>query len=626
MRALVLLSSWPPPACTALLALAATVFAAPAWAQQPEALGAEFRVNAFTTGDERLPAIATDAGGNFVVVWQESNDLVGRRFDSGGSALGSEFLVNSYRTSVQRSPAIASDANGNFVVVWESSGQDGSFYGAFGRRFDSAGNPLGLDFQINSYTTDFQRLPRIAMEANGNFVVVWDSSGQDGSGHGVFARRFAAGGSPLASEFRVSSQTTNDQQDPVVALDSSGNFVVVWRSFDQDGSFDGIFCRRFDSAGNAFGAEFQVNTYTTGNQYNPQVATAVGGGFVVVWGGSQFQDGSSDGVFGRRFDPGGNALGPELLINSYTTGNQIIPRIAADSDGNFVVVWISIGQDGSSDGVFGRRFDPAGSPLGSEFQINSFTPDLQTSPRIATGPGGNFVVVWESYGQDGSGSGVFGQRFAPAPDLIFADGLESADLTRWTAAVTDGTDLRATVAAAMAGTGFGLQALVNDTNSLYVQDDSPLLESRYRARFYLDPNGFDPGEASSHFRTRIFIAFDPSGLRVVTLVLKRQGGAYSVEGRVRRNDGTRADTGFFPISDGPHFIEFDWQRATGPGAGNGTLEMWIDDVFADFMSGIDNDQSFVDFARLGALALKSGAAGTLYFDEFESHRRTYVGP
>jgi hypothetical protein len=157
-------------------------------------------------------------------------------------------------------------------------------------------------------------------------------------------------------------------------------------------------------------------------------------------------------------------------------------------------------------------------------------------------------------------------------------------------------------------------------------DDTPSYERRYRARFYIDPNGFDPGEASSHFRTRIFIAFDPSGLRVITLVLKRQGGAYSVETRVRRNDGTRVDTGFFPISDGPHVLEFDWQRATGPGTGDGALEMWIDDVFASFVSGIDNDLSYVDFARLGALALKTGAAGTLFFDQFESRRRNYVGP
>src|SRR6476660_6121660 len=135
----------------------------------------------------------------------------------------------------------------------------------------------------------------------------------------------------------------------------------------------------------------------------------------------------------------------------------------------------------------------------------------------------------------------------------------------------------------MAGTASGLQAVVDDTNSLFLHHDNA--ENRYRARFYFDPNGFDPGEAQSHFRTRILIA-QGSGFRLITIVLKRQLGAYTVEARVRRNDGTRADTGFFPISDGPHFIEFDWQRATGPGANDGSLQLLIDGSSVATLSGI----------------------------------------
>jgi len=109
-------------------------------------------------------------------------------------------------------------------------------------------------------------------------------------------------------------------------------------------------------------------------------------------------------------------------------------------------------------------------------------------------------------------------------------------------------------------------------------------------------------------------------------VLKRQLGAYTVEARVRRNDGTRADTGFFPISDGPHFIEFDWQRATGPGTSDGSLKLWIDNTPVATLSGIDNDQVPVDFVRMGALSVKTGAAGTLFYDQFESRRQRLIGP
>jgi hypothetical protein len=159
-----------------------------------------------------------------------------------------------------------------------------------------------------------------------------------------------------------------------------------------------------------------------------------------------------------------------------------------------------------------------------------------------------------------------------------------------------------------------------------VQDDTPSGESRYRARLYFNPNGFDPGEAQSHFRTRILIAFDGSGTRLITLVLKRQGGAYSVEGRVRRNDGTRADTGFFPITDGPHFLELDWVRSSAPGASDGSFTLRIDNAPVSALTFLDNDGSPVDFVRMGALSIKTGAGGTLYYDQFESRRQVFIGP
>jgi hypothetical protein len=271
--------------------------------------------------------------------------------------------------------------------------------------------------------------------------------------------------------------------------------------------------------------------------------------------------------------------------------------------------------------VFGQQVDASGVLQGSEFQVNTYTLGKQYRAAVASSPDGDFVVVWRGRGEPGFGYGIFGQRYG---DLIFEDGFDSGGLSRWSSASTDGSDLSASGAAAMAGTSSGLRAFVNDTNPLFVQDDTPNAENSYRVRFYFDPNGFDPGELQSHFRTRILIA-QGSGFRVITIVLKRQLGAYTVEARVRRNDGTRADTGFFPISDGPHFIEFNWQRATGPGANDGYLQLLIDGGAVATLSGIDNNQVPVDLVRMGALSVKTGAAGTLYFDQFESRRLRLIG-
>ena len=162
--------------------------------------------------------------------------------------LGAEFQVNSYTTSFQTYPSVAADADGDFVVAWSSSGQDGSSFGIFARRFSSAGAPLATEFQVNSYTTSFQAFPSVAADADGDFVVAWRSSGQDGSFDGIFARRFSSAGAPLATEFQVHSYTTSFQAFPSVAADADGDFVVAWHSYTQDGSSNGVFAQRLPAS------------------------------------------------------------------------------------------------------------------------------------------------------------------------------------------------------------------------------------------------------------------------------------------------------------------------------------------------------------------------------------------
>jgi len=406
-------------------------------------LGPEFQVNSYTTSYQEAPAVAAHGSGNFVVVWGSdgpdgsSYGVFGQRFNPTGSPVGGEFQVNTYTTSHQNFPAVAAGSSGSFVVVWHSYGQDGSNLGVFGQRFNSVGAPVGSEFQANSYTTSYQWFPKVAADGSGNFVVVWWSSDQDGSSYGVFGQRFNSTGSPVGSEFRVNSYTTSSQVAPAVATEGAGNFVVVWTSRYQDGQGDGVFGQRFDSAGNPVGSEFQVNSFTTGRQGSPAVAVDGSGNFVVAWE-SYLQDGSDPGVFGQRFDSAGVPVGPEFQVNSYTTSGQRSPALAADGSGNFVVVWDSIGQDGSHEGVFGQRFNSAGSPVGSEFQINSYTTSYQQIPVIAADGSGNFVVVWESYGQIGSNDmDVFGQRLNSA-NAIFRDGFDAGNACAWSAAVGGG--------------------------------------------------------------------------------------------------------------------------------------------------------------------------------------------
>ena len=362
--------------------------------------------------------------------------------------VGSEFRVNTYTTSRQLSPRLACDPGGDFVVVWQSLSQQegGSFasYGAFGQRYSSSGASLGSEFRVNTFTFDYQTSPCVASQSSGSFVVVWQS-GQDGSLDGIFGQRYGSAGAPLGTEFRVNTYTTGNQRNASVASDADGNVVVVWQSDAQDGSSMGIFGQRYGSTGGPRGTEFRVNTYTTDFQNSPSVASDSGGNFVVVWQ-SFSQEGASVayasyGVFGQRYGSAGAPLGAEFRMNSYTTGGQTLPSITSDSGESFVVVWTSFEQDLDGDGVFGQRYGSAGAPFGTEFRVNSYQVNYQSSPFVASGPGGSFVVAWQSFDQDGSHLGVFGQRFCPALGsvTISVDGLTTVckPSTGGTATVTD---------------------------------------------------------------------------------------------------------------------------------------------------------------------------------------------
>jgi hypothetical protein len=448
------------------LVVAFSLVGAVAWAQTR--LGSEFQVNSYTTLGQRKAAVASDVNGNFVVVWQSlyqdgsTYSVFGQRFNAAGLPQGSEFQVNSYTTGYQTNPAVASAANGSFVVVWNSYYQDGSNYGIFGQRFSAAGLPQGSEFQINSYTTGSQYRPSAASDVDGNFVVVWSSSDQVGNNLGVFGQRFSAAGVPQGSEFQVNSYTTGYKNQPAVSLASNGDFVVVWSSYAQDGSEYGVFGQRFNAAGLPQGSEFQVNSYTTYSQINPAVTSAADGSFVVVWD-SYGQDGSTVGIFGQRFNAAGLPQGSEFQVNSYTTDYQNQPAVSSASNGAFVVVWNSYGQDGSTVGVFGQRFSAAGLPQGSEFQVNSYTTNYQNQPAVSSASNGAFVVVWNSYGQDGGGYGVFGQRYDVDRLTVSKTGAGTGVVTSSPPGINCGVDCTEAYAF---GTGVTLTATA-DANSTF---------------------------------------------------------------------------------------------------------------------------------------------------------------
>lgn len=157
------------------------------------------------------------------------------------------------------------------------------------------------------------------------------------------------------------------------------------------------------------GPEFRINTRTIDNQYEPAVARLANGsvakGFVVVWT-SMNQDGGFGGIYGQRYATTGAKAGPEFRVNTFGTGHQSNPAVAGLKNGGFVAVWTSDGQDGSGRGVYGQRYNMNGTRAGTEFRVNTTTGGNQDNASIAALSNGGFLVTWADSGGD-----VYAQRY-----------------------------------------------------------------------------------------------------------------------------------------------------------------------------------------------------------------------
>ena len=301
------------------------------------------------------------------------------------------------------------DASGNFVVVWSSVGQDGDLTGVYARRFDVAGVAQGAEFRVSQATTGHQNLPSVEMNAAGAFVVTWKSN-SGASKYDVIARRYSAAGAPLGNEFTVNTNLVDDQDLPTVAMDGDGAFTVAWMTrATVDGSGRGIFARRYDASGAGLGPDVQVNTTASGNQDRPSIAMTPTGESVIAWVSGNNQDGDKNGVYGQRYDAAGAAQGGEFLVNTTTIDTQDWPSVGIDDAGRFTVAWASNNQDGSGKGVYAQTFDFTGAPLGGEQPVNVTTANNQQFAAVALGSNGDAFFVWEGNGPADS-SGVFGRR------------------------------------------------------------------------------------------------------------------------------------------------------------------------------------------------------------------------
>jgi len=371
--------------------------------EDPDYAGPDEPINVARFLNQDQVAIAMNDAGDYVVVWTSflqdlQGNVVGRVFNNFGQPVGPEFQLSQTTLGPQTMPQVAMDPLGNFVATWAGTGT-GDEAGVFARRFDFTGLAVGNEFRVNTFTTNSQDEPTIAIDSNGDFVIAWTSYGQDSDKDGVIARRFSRSGDPLTGEFAVNTTSANRQEKPDIAMDADGDFVVVWNSYGQDGSSWGVYGQRFTETGVKSGPELRVNSTTNERQMGARVSMDDVGNFTVVW---QSYVNASTGfdIRAQRFNENGGALGGEFQVNQTGLFWQADPDVAMSGDGKIYFTWNSTGQDGDAGGVYARMLNADGSDfrLGGtavgEFRVNSGTDGDQKTPVIAADADGDLTVAW----------------------------------------------------------------------------------------------------------------------------------------------------------------------------------------------------------------------------------------
>ncbi|MCK4577001.1 hypothetical protein KAU34_11385, partial [candidate division WOR-3 bacterium] len=418
----------------------------------------DFRINDDTTGGANYyPDVEITENGEAIVVWQDMRNgnynIYGQAYDVYGDPVGVNFKVNtSTGSQYEYEPAIASYGDSLFVVWRYSYGQwllsDGSQSGTtihlqnqtmyspdveisdsgifivwhnfvsgsgnevFMKRWNFNGDSINARILVNDDGTIYdQAMPKIAMDEDGNFVVVWRDI-RNGIDYDIYGQLFNSGGNKVGSNFLINDDGASYYQDGAsCAMDSSGNFVVVW--YDNRGGTYDIYGQRFDPSGDTtgLGGNFLINDDVMSvHQYSPSCSMDKDGDFVVVW--DDQRDGNGD-VYGQLFDNMGNTLGSNFRIDQCPgTESQYDPEVSMNKN-NFVVSW----YDGRSyTSIYKRRFNNNGTPVENEVMVNDLKgTNNQNRSAIDMNANGDVVVTWRD---ERNPLGVYFQRLNDVGDIL----------------------------------------------------------------------------------------------------------------------------------------------------------------------------------------------------------------
>lgn len=295
----------------------------------------------------------------------------------------------------QSQPDVAASISGGSIIVWVDDREDakGDIYG---QRYSWEGKHQGWNFRVNDDTSSAeQRSPAVAIGPDNTIWICWEDRR---NGHSdVYMQRIDRDGNRVSSNVRVNENIGWDfQESPDIAIDGDGNAVIVWRD-NREGLYV-TYARKYHGDGTTMGDSFRVRDVGT-NDYPPSVACHDSGSFVVAWSGKR---NSGYEVLAQIFHEDTTPMGSTFTVRPDERIN-CEPKVANVGNG-FIVVWedhrkytSDMGQPGPSE-IYGQVFLWAGTPRGTQFCISGDTSPSVThvDPKVIGTGNGDFQVCWEA--------------------------------------------------------------------------------------------------------------------------------------------------------------------------------------------------------------------------------------
>lgn len=401
-------------------------------------LNSAFQVNAQARGHQEKPKVAMLAGNGAVVSWMsgraEFNDVFVRFLSPDGTFLTGDLLVNTVTRRFTTNRTVKVPAYKSNKLASRKFKLASSFRVTRDRNQDAvvAALPDGGALVVYSggrrAQTNGHEVVRVVTEKRGrdytNDVVRAFTSANDWK-QDVFFQRYSADGRKVGGEVLVNQFATYNQHQPAVAVLPNGGFVISWVSERAVLRFPSvivtfgaptlsaqvdIMARVFDAEGAPLGDEFAVNSEARVCS-SPAVAASADGTFTIAWTQRDPQRSNGLDIYAGVFSASGIAASLPTRVNSRTYGDQFSPTVAAVGSQN-LILWSSMGQDGSWEGVYGQLFSN-GTPVGSEFRANTTTLGRQFHPTVASDGVNRFLTVWSGFDLD-TDFDLFAQRYLTA--------------------------------------------------------------------------------------------------------------------------------------------------------------------------------------------------------------------